>query len=98
MTRRRYGAIAGTEGAGVDFAYHLLGARQTAERHLGELSPEVRAVLDGYASGLNRYAREHPAEVKIARLFPVNATDIATGFALRQPFFFGTRPGAQAAG
>jgi acyl-homoserine-lactone acylase len=89
MTRGRYGAIAGTEGAGVDFAYHFLGARDTARRHLHELSPEVRGILDAYASGLNRYAVQHPAEVKIARLFPVNAEDIATGFALRQPFFFG---------
>lgn len=89
MTRGRYGAIAGTDGAGVDFAYHWLGARDTARRHLGSLSPEVRAVLDAYASGLNRYAERHPRELKLARLFPVNAEDIATGFVLRLPFFFG---------
>ncbi len=29
------------------------------------------------------------ARVKLDRLFPVNGLDIATGFALRQPFFFG---------
>lgn len=89
MTRGRYGAIAGKAGAGVDFAYHFLGARDTARRHLGELPRDVRAVLDAYASGLNRYAAAHPGEVKLARLFPVNGEDIATGFALRQPFFFG---------
>src|SRR6478752_6838052 len=32
MTRGRYGAIVGEDGAAVDFAYHLLGARETAER------------------------------------------------------------------
>lgn len=89
MTRGRYGAIAGIEGASVDFAYHLIDARGAAERHYAELPADVRAVLDGYASGLNRYAETHPAEVKLARLFPVNGPDIATGFALRQPFFFG---------
>ncbi len=89
MTRGRYGAIAGKDGAGVDFAYHFLGARATARRHLGELPADVRAVLNAYASGLNRYAATHPGEVKLARLFPVNGEDIATGFALRQPFFFG---------
>ncbi|MFM5886297.1 MAG: penicillin acylase family protein, partial [Novosphingobium sp.] len=89
MTRGRYGAIAGQPGAGVDFAYHFLGARDTARRHYGALPTDVRAVLDAYASGLNRYAEKHPGEVKLARLFPVNGEDIATGFALRQPFFFG---------
>lgn len=89
MVRGRFGAIAGEPGAGVDFAYHLLDARGTAMKHYGSLSPEVRAVLEGYASGLNRYAALHPQEVKLARLFPVNGQDIATGFALRQPFFFG---------
>lgn len=89
MTRGRFGAIAGPDGAGVDFAYHWLGARQTARDHYGALPTDVRAVLDGYASGLNRYAAAHPGEVKLARLFPVNGEDIAAGFALRLPFFFG---------
>ena len=89
MTRGRYGAIAGADGAGVDYAAHWLDARGTARRHYGELSPQVRALLDAYASGLNRYAARHPAEVKLGRLFPVNGEDIATGFVLRLPFFFG---------
>ena len=89
MTRGRYGAIAGQDGAGVDFAYHWLGARQTAHDHYGELPADVRGVLDAYAAGLNRFAERHPGEVKLARLFPVNGEDIAVGFALRQPFFFG---------
>ena len=89
MTRGRYGAIAGQDGAGIDFAYHFVGARATAHKHYGELPADVRSVLDAYASGLNRYAALHPGELKLARLFPVNGEDIATGFALRQPFFFG---------
>lgn len=89
MTRGRFGAIAGPDGAGVDFAYHWLGARDTARRHYGGLPADVRAILDAYAAGLNRYAAAHQGEVKLARLFPVNGEDIATGFALRLPFFFG---------
>jgi acyl-homoserine-lactone acylase len=49
----------------------------------------VRALFEAYAAGLNRYAATHPGEVKLAGLFPANGLDIATGFALRQPFFFG---------
>lgn len=89
MTRGRYGAIAGKDGAGVDFAYHWLGARETARKQIGTLSPEARKVLDAYASGLNKYAADNPRELKLARLFPVNAEDIAAGFVLRLPFFFG---------
>lgn len=89
MTRGRYGAIAGREGAEVDFAYHLLNARGTAERDYPALPADIRAIVEAYAAGLNQYARQHPGELKLDRLFPVNGTDIAAGFALRQPFFFG---------
>ncbi|MXO89477.1 penicillin acylase family protein [Pontixanthobacter aquaemixtae] len=89
MARGRYGAIAGEEGAQIDYAYHLLDARGTAERHYGKLPQDTRALFEAYATGLNQFAQEHPDEVKLANLFPVNGEDIATGFALRQPFFFG---------
>ncbi|MEL7689120.1 acylase [Citromicrobium bathyomarinum] len=89
MSRGRYGAIAGQEGAAVDYAYHLLDARGTAERKWKTLPADTRALLDAYAVGLNDYARDHPGEVKLGNLFPVNGIDIAAGFALRQPFFFG---------
>jgi acyl-homoserine-lactone acylase len=88
MTRGRYGAIAGEDGAPVDYIYHLLGAREIAGHEIGNLPDDVHAILDAYASGLNDYAAAHPAELKLDRLFPVTAMDIATGFALRQPFFF----------
>lgn len=89
MSRGRYGAIAGEEGAQVDYAYHLLDARGTAERHYSKLPADTRALFEAYASGLNDYAAAHPGELKLAKLFPVNGEDIAAGFALRQPFFFG---------
>ena len=89
MARGRYGAIRGAEGAQIDFAYHLLDARGTAERRYPLLPADTRALFEAYATGLNDYAKAHPGEVKLARLFPVNGTDVAAGFALRQPFFFG---------
>ena len=89
MSRGRYGAIAGEEGAAVDYVYHLLGSRDTARRRYPLLPPETRALFEAYATGLNDFAAEHPGEVKLARMFPVNGLDVATGFALRQPFFFG---------
>ncbi|WP_095012800.1 penicillin acylase family protein [Tsuneonella mangrovi] len=89
MTRGRYGAIAGEDGAKVDYALALLDARGTADRQYMTLRPDTRALLEAYATGLNDYAKAHPREIKLANLFPVDGRDIATGFALRQPFFFG---------
>lgn len=89
MTRGRYGALAGSDGAKVDFVLHLLGARETAERRYLELSPQVRAVAEAYAAGLNHYADKHPDEVRLSKLFPVTGQDIVTGFVLRAPFFYG---------
>ena len=89
MTRGRLGAITGRDGAKTDFVVHLLGARATVARDYMQQPADVRALLDGYASGLNRYAKTHPDEVRLARLFPANGEDIATGFVVRSPFFFG---------
>ncbi|ANY21334.1 Glutaryl-7-aminocephalosporanic-acid acylase precursor [Tsuneonella dongtanensis] len=89
MTRGRYGAIKGEEGAMFDYVLALLDARGTAQREYAKLAPRTRAVLEAYATGLNDHAAAHPGEVKLGNLFPVNGEDIATGFALRQPFFFG---------
>ena len=89
MARGRYGAIAGQEGAAVDYVYHLLDARGTAERRYPELPADTRALFEGYAAGLNDYAEQNPDEIKLGNLFPVAGMDVAAGFALRQPFFFG---------
>ncbi len=89
MTRGRLGAITGAEGAKTDYVVHLLGARATVARDYAKQPADVRALLDGYAAGLNRYAARHPEEVRLARLFPLNGEDVATGFVVRSPFFFG---------
>ena len=89
MARGRYGAIAGEDGAKVDYVFHLIDARGTAERESPKLPADTRALFEAYAAGLNQYAEEHPGEVKLANLFPVAGVDVAAGFALRQPFFFG---------
>ena len=100
MTRARLGAITGSDGAKVDYVVHLLGARATVERDYDRQPADVRALLDGYAAGLNLYAARHPAEVRLARLFPVDGRDVAVGFVVRSPFFFGLEGtlGALAAG
>ena len=49
MSRGRYGAIAGEDGAKVDFVYHLIDARGTAAREFPKLPRETRALLEAYA-------------------------------------------------
>nr|WP_298925898.1 acylase [uncultured Erythrobacter sp.] len=89
MSRGRYGAIAGEEGAMFDYVYHLLDARGTATREYPKLPEDSRALFEAFAAGLNQYAEDHPDEVKLTNLFPVNGEDVAAGFVLRQPFFYG---------
>lgn len=89
MSRGRYGAIAGEDGATFDYVYHLLDARGTAQRKFPQLPEDTRALFEAYASGLNHYAEEHSDELKLSGLFPVSGEDVAAGFVLRQPFFYG---------
>ncbi len=89
MTRGRLGAMKGQDGAKSDFVLHLLGARATVDRDYDKQPADVRALLDAYASGINLYARRHPDEVPLRKLFPVDGQDVAVGFVLRSPFFYG---------
>jgi acyl-homoserine-lactone acylase len=89
MTRGRSAAMTGKAGAAIDYVRALLGSRETAEAAMPAMPATVRAVIDGYAAGLNHYADKHPSEVRLRKLFPVNAVDVTTGFVLRSPFFFG---------
>lgn len=89
MTRGRMATLNGVDGAPVDYISALLDISGTVERQYDDLPADVRMVLDGYAAGLNDYAEEHPGEVSLSKLFPVNGRDIAAGFVLRSPFFFG---------
>jgi acyl-homoserine-lactone acylase len=89
MARGRAGAMLGSDGAKIDFVERLLGARDTVARRYAKIPADVRLILDGYASGLNHYAEKHPDEVRLSKLFPVNGEDIAAGFVLRAPFFYG---------
>lgn len=89
MTRGRLGAMLGQDGAKIDYVAHLLDIRGTVDRKYDALPADIRGLLDAYAAGLNHYADKHPGEVRLSGLFPLDGRDIAAGFALRSPFFFG---------
>lgn len=88
-TRGRLAAVAGPAAAPTDYVAGLLEPyRKLATAYESELPPDLRAVLEGYAAGLNHYAVLHPEEVPRG-LLPVTGRDIAAGFIFKTPFFYG---------
>ena len=89
MTRGRLAAMTGADGAKTDFAAYVIDGRGTVDRRYDELPADVRLLFTAYAAGLNRYAEQHPDEVRLSNLFPVTPQDVVAGFVVRSPFFFG---------
>lgn len=72
---------------GNDFYVGFVGVREQVDAHYMELSPAYRALLEGYARGLNLYAYLHPREAD-GRLFPMTGRDLAAGFVHKIPLMF----------
>ena len=67
----------------MDVAVHLINGKEiVAERYERDLSPKFRAVLDGYAAGLNAYAAAHRKEVLHKKLFPIRPQEIIETYIL----------------
>jgi acyl-homoserine-lactone acylase len=78
------------DGLKFDFIGALFRARKWVEEGYDtELSPEVRAVCEAYAAGINQYAALHPDEVYAPQGFPATGKDIVAGFVVKVPFFYG---------
>lgn len=81
--RNLAGLVMGKQGAFMDVAVHLMDCRDiVAERYETDLSPEFRAVLAGYAAGINAYAAAHPREVLHKKLFPILPQEIIQTYIL----------------
>lgn len=76
---------ASKKAAGNDWYVGLMRVREQVAEQYDALAPDYRAVLEGYARGLNFYAWKHPDESD-GRLFPMSGRDIAAGFAHKIPF------------
>ena len=89
-TRARLGEVQGPDAAAIDFIVHLLGAWDLVEeKYETDLSPEIRAICEAYADGVNTYVKQHPEEVTLEDIFPMTGKDVVAGFVFRGPFFFG---------
>jgi penicillin amidase/acyl-homoserine-lactone acylase len=89
-TRGTMGLHTGQAGATTDFIVALLRVNEfVEEKYETDLSPELRAVLEAFAEGVNHYGKKFPDQLLRDDLLPVTGKDIAAGFVFRAPFFVG---------
>jgi len=88
-SRGQLAALEGPKGAVTDYLVRLFRVRETvAARYATDLPPDVRAVLEAYADGVNYYAALHPGKTAPG-LLPLTGQDVAAGFVFHTPFFYG---------
>lgn len=86
------GALAqrkGKEAAIPDFLVGALRvARDVREKYNSDLSPDVHAVIEAYAAGVNLWCAEEASRCSPGAA-PVTPEDVVAGFVSRTPFFYG---------
>jgi acyl-homoserine-lactone acylase len=87
--RGKLAVVDGRKAAEEDYFVQILGIWDAIAAHYEtDLSPETRAMLDGYIAGLNLYAAQHPGEVLVG-FAPAKPQDVVALFMLRLPLFYG---------
>ncbi|MDH4089686.1 MAG: penicillin acylase family protein [Cyclobacteriaceae bacterium] len=73
------GQYTGKSGATVDYVVQFMRCRELVDsRYEEDISPVFKTVLQAYCDGINSYARSHPKEVLIRKMFPINPKDMLT--------------------
>lgn len=87
--RGKLAAVDGRQAAEDDYLVQVLGIWNAInQRYQTDISPDTRALLDGYVAGLNLYAAQHRGEVLVG-FAPARPQDIVALFMLRLPYFYG---------
>ena len=82
--RGQLATVYGQDAAPNDYMVHLLRIWDVVEdNYATKLSPEVRAICEAYANGLNHYAALHPKEA-LPGLFPATGKDVVAGSVSRR--------------
>lgn len=77
------GKLKGKEGASIDYVVALLHCREVVEEQYEKtLSPEYKALIEGYVAGINAYAAKHPKEILLKGSFPTNTKEYMTSIVL----------------
>ena len=61
----------GLKGAPADFISQFIGSKELIDEKIDEISKDYMKVVEGYAQGLNAYARANPDKVILRKLFPI---------------------------
>lgn len=79
----------GKNGAITDYLINALGVQRAIDaKYAADIAPETKAMLEGYAAGINFFCAE--TKNRCGRdIAPVTAKDIVAGFVARTPFFYG---------
>jgi len=89
FSRGQMGLLTGREGAITDYLVAALRAKKASEeKYETDLSPETRALLEGYSAGINLYCAEETDRCEPG-FAPVTPLDLLTGFVARVPFYYG---------
>ncbi|MCP5097739.1 MAG: acylase [Chloroflexi bacterium] len=87
--RGKLGVAYGIDAAPNDYMVQLLRIWDVVDEKYDTIPADIKAIMQGYADGLNHYAALHPDEVLLPDLYPISGKDIAAGFIHRIPLFFG---------
>ncbi|WP_416866617.1 MAG: penicillin acylase family protein [Imperialibacter sp.] len=89
ISKGMLGSYLGKEGAKADYAFKLLRCRQLVEEQWSTISPEVKALINGYIQGLKAYADAHPDEVLNKHVFPADEKDYLSAVVFSVAVFSG---------
>lgn len=77
------GEIKGKEGITADFAIKFMGLREIAEqKYANDVRGDFKVYLESFVKAVNNYAKIHPEKVILDAIFPLQGSDIITGYLL----------------
>ena len=89
FARGKLASAKGRKMASSDYLLQLLKVWEVVETNYdNHLSSDTKAILEGYADGLNHYVAKNPNKA-FRGIFPVSSKDIVAGFVHRMPLMFG---------
>ena len=87
--KQMLGRHLGKDGAAADYVVGLIRASESVDAHFNDLSPEFKALSEGYLAGLNAYAQTHPDEILVKNSFPVTLKEALTATVFSMSIFTG---------
>ena len=87
--KQMLGRHLGKDGAAADYVVGLMRVQDEVEAHFEELSPEFRALMQGYVQAFNAYALAHPEEVLVKKSFPITVKDALAATVFSMAVFSG---------